>query len=659
MEDTKTWIQERETGRWYVNYTEPDGRTVRRYNEELLEQESEYANQAQYQGYQQNAYDPNYRGNVDRNRPSSGRRTQETPRSASRQPPVPSSRDARTRRQSSSLAQSSGRPGLIPEQSNRREGRRYHDSRGYSRPNAEEEEERLAQDEDYHDAAPIASSSYRDPAFQSQYEAGDEDASVESVNANMEKMTMKDSEFATGSHYYYASTQPNASLSMGNTAASSGQWHTTPSAAVSPQWTANTHQSTGTAVAARGGSRPRQTRFIQGNPKLGETEELDPSFRIRNNDWKSFFQCGRVFKTLWTDAAGPDYNNKSENDQFMSKQRFKVAYGQIVYSKIRRFIVVKQNDRSCQCLPVTTYNGKGYKKGGINLNAHGLIYSAGDAPIEVPDITKRPLKVRPAKNGERVNSNSYVNYGRVYCVDTNVKVKDLGELDSDSRKLLRWYYREAQFPSGEDLVDPTTYSQTPNQDDQLQGIGAGVATLGSFSEAPSSQVGASMTSGYSQSGKYRQSSNSWQSKNTWAGSGGAGNFSSQSFSSGPGYEQDYGQGANSSSQWSPTVESHVSPETAHFESSQSDNILISADEYPGHGHEHEGGFAPDAAVGSAERESYFPPVDSASQSIEEPGAVDEQDDIDLDRPQSHRDTGDRHRRRHRDRDNRDRHKHRR
>jgi len=67
----------------------------------------------------------------------------------------------------------------------------------------------------------------------------------------------------------------------------------------------------------------------------------------------------------------------------------------------------------------------GYLKRGINLNEHGLIYSSEKKPVTVKGIDKLPLKVKLSKGAERLNNPSYINYGRVYTVETNVKVKGM------------------------------------------------------------------------------------------------------------------------------------------------------------------------------------------------------------------------------------------
>ncbi|KUJ07157.1 uncharacterized protein LY89DRAFT_369328 [Mollisia scopiformis] len=209
---------------------------------------------------------------------------------------------------------------------------------------------------------------------------------------------------------------------------------------------------------------PKRPRFIASTE--GNIEELDPSFRMRNTDWETFFTCGRVFKTLWTDPAGPRIHANDTN-QFTSQGKFKVAHGQYVLSKIRRFIVVSSNSSSssCQCLPITIYGGKGYQKRAIDLAEHGQIYYVDEVDGTAPGISKLALRVKPSRNGEKLGPNSLVNYGRAYCVYKNVKVRDLGQLDSTSQKLLRRYYKEIHFP-----VDDDSDPAPPQGSEQYRGM---------------------------------------------------------------------------------------------------------------------------------------------------------------------------------------------
>lgn len=49
-----------------------------------------------------------------------------------------------------------------------------------------------------------------------------------------------------------------------------------------------------------------------------------------------FFKVGRVFATLYTEAAGAQANHSERNDDTFTQ----VKFGQLAYSTIRRFIVV-------------------------------------------------------------------------------------------------------------------------------------------------------------------------------------------------------------------------------------------------------------------------------------------------------------------------------
>ncbi|KAL2064681.1 hypothetical protein VTL71DRAFT_3819 [Oculimacula yallundae] len=179
-------------------------------------------------------------------------------------------------------------------------------------------------------------------------------------------------------------------------------------------------------------------RLIRGTD--GETEKLDLSYAKRSGDYKKFFRPGRVFSTLWTEP----YETSNDNDSlFNTVVTYKVKYGQRVYSKIRRFVVVELDEtrRSCTCLPIISYGGKGYRKRGINLDNHGLIYNSQAPPPRVKGITKEPLRIISSEGVEHLNNSTLINYGRVYTVETNVKVKDVGNLTLESKALLQTYYQ--------------------------------------------------------------------------------------------------------------------------------------------------------------------------------------------------------------------------
>jgi hypothetical protein len=141
-------------------------------------------------------------------------------------------------------------------------------------------------------------------------------------------------------------------------------------------------------------------RVVKGTS--GSSERIDSSYKVRNRDYKDFFRIGRVFSTLWTDALG---NNVGKVDPtFVSE----VLYGERVYSKIRRFIVVREGERSVSCLPVTSYANEGIRKSGIRLDEHGFIYSR-NKPRKVEGMCSRQLKLNLAQGAAHLKDPSLVN----------------------------------------------------------------------------------------------------------------------------------------------------------------------------------------------------------------------------------------------------------
>ncbi|CZR67180.1 uncharacterized protein PAC_17079 [Phialocephala subalpina] len=428
MADTQ-WLSEPETGRCRSQEDE-DGKIIRRYEDELpmLGGDSKYHHL--YQSLQEEFSDT-YPGVVQGDVAISNQISSSHPRKRerdgdqdSRQTRQSATSSGRARRRSPSVPQSSGPAELRILDPGSQHEEYYGTEEKYKSPNP------------WQGLPDSISRHIQQDRNISQGEVVYKDTDFDSVAAGVERMTLQDSDVSRVSRYSYAPA-------LSNTKLRSIQWPTNPDATVTPQWSAKFDPST----SKRGGARP--SIQVSSDPRSGVSEKLSPTYRIRKSDYETFFKCGRVFRTLWADPAGSSYNNASEDDH-TSVQKFRVAHGEYVYSKRRRFIVVTSNGSSCQCLPITTYDGKGYKKRGINLKDHGQIYNEGDKPLIIPGIDRLPLQLKPSTKGGLLNSNSFVNYGRAYCVDKNVKVEDIGELNSDSQRILRRYYKEIHFPKDED-----------------------------------------------------------------------------------------------------------------------------------------------------------------------------------------------------------------
>ncbi|KAH7348837.1 hypothetical protein BKA65DRAFT_477219 [Rhexocercosporidium sp. MPI-PUGE-AT-0058] len=381
----------------------------------------------------------------------------------------------RARRESESLV---ARPHLRSDREDRAEpittrhdgSKQYHDTGGHTSRSRGEGSYDPA---DSYDG--LASSSIRRPSHSSQERPPTRewvrDSSPSQIEDSMNRMTVKD---LGNSQYTYENTRGGLPPIDDNEDDRS-QAHLPQPSGSDHDFRVGPVRDKGKGIARDLSPSPTPTgtskHLIKGTS--GQTERLDKNYAKRKSDYKTFFRPGRVFSTLWTESY--DDTMQSENDQFRSVVTYEVSYKQRVFSKIRRFVVVKKDDRSCTCLPVTTYDGKGYKKRGIILNNHGLIYSSRDPPIYPDGITKRPLKIILSKGAEKLVNPSYLNYGRVYTVETNVKVRDVGELDEPSKKLLRSYYKSVQIESLSDDEDegPGLVPNPQQRAVEIAGVGSG------------------------------------------------------------------------------------------------------------------------------------------------------------------------------------------
>jgi hypothetical protein len=85
---------------------------------------------------------------------------------------------------------------------------------------------------------------------------------------------------------------------------------------------------------------------------------------------------------------------------------------------------------------VSTHSGRGSPKN--NKNEHGVIYTGKLAPDteNEPGLQLRAIKVNPDEKGAGLDPQSRINYGKLYNVEYNVKVKNFGSLSPEYLKVL-------------------------------------------------------------------------------------------------------------------------------------------------------------------------------------------------------------------------------
>ncbi|KAF1998970.1 hypothetical protein P154DRAFT_237447 [Amniculicola lignicola CBS 123094] len=185
----------------------------------------------------------------------------------------------------------------------------------------------------------------------------------------------------------------------------------------------------------------RKQRHIKTGPDPDAHEYLDPSYRrVSAHHQSYFFVHGKVFKMLWTEPAGLANPGRTRGSTHFSTIRF----GELAFSEIRRFVVIRNCGSFSQCVPVQTYRGRGATKPGLQVQVHGVIHTTEQAPelLENEGITKQPIRVKAAY-GEELEAESRINYGKPYAVEHNVKVKEVGDVVDDHKYLLEYYFKNA------------------------------------------------------------------------------------------------------------------------------------------------------------------------------------------------------------------------
>jgi hypothetical protein len=197
----------------------------------------------------------------------------------------------------------------------------------------------------------------------------------------------------------------------------------------------------------------------------GNTPKLHPSFKVRNT---SFFTVGKVFKTLWTEPAGSTArlsHSSLENaagDAF--GDTYPTAFDETVVSKIRTFVVVRASALSSICVPILTYSGRGSVKPGSDSDEHCVVYTRqASLSDHVQGQLLTPLRVDPDYPRAVLESMSRINFGKLYTIEHNTKVKAFGIVNSSCLTALRENLRKVY---GSSLSSPRTTHSTKAKPDE-------------------------------------------------------------------------------------------------------------------------------------------------------------------------------------------------
>lgn len=151
--------------------------------------------------------------------------------------------------------------------------------------------------------------------------------------------------------------------------------------------------------------------------------DFDPNFKFHQS-WE--FTFGRVFKVLWSEPTG---SGGTEVTRPRGKGIRKAKYGESAYDSVRRFVIIREGNGHCICLPILTYGGQGTLKKGVHAEDHTIIYTGHSAVAKDGErLTKRSIRMVPLSSRHKLDPASRINYAKVYTVEHNVKVWFVGEV---------------------------------------------------------------------------------------------------------------------------------------------------------------------------------------------------------------------------------------
>lgn len=212
------------------------------------------------------------------------------------------------------------------------------------------------------------------------------------------------------------------------------------------------------------GDRPYRpgpnTEYMSGWPKP-LARHLHESFKMysRKENIDKVFHIGSLLAVFWHENYGshlpPEMQNVPREPALekLGKGGFvtETDNGELIYSNIRRFIIVNMRDGFSVGVPITTYGDKGVsakKLSDKERRAHAIVYdsdlTATLQPNE-PAFPKDPIAVKMNK-GKTLWPSSRLYYAKPSSINHNIKVQHLGNVVRDQIRTLLLNFDEEVSP---------------------------------------------------------------------------------------------------------------------------------------------------------------------------------------------------------------------
>lgn len=180
--------------------------------------------------------------------------------------------------------------------------------------------------------------------------------------------------------------------------------------------------------------------YIAANDPETNRNTLDPRYQTVK-DGSRFFKVGRVFKILWPEPA----HESADDDADVEDSVIRGPYGEMIHTKVRPLVVVREQKGRCICIPLTTYGGQGTLKRGVNPDNHAVAYDSRRKPTTKAGekMQKRPFPIKVEDPQEKIDPMTRLEFSKVYTVEHNVKVLKIGRIPDEHLNMLRRYFADS------------------------------------------------------------------------------------------------------------------------------------------------------------------------------------------------------------------------
>jgi hypothetical protein len=201
---------------------------------------------------------------------------------------------------------------------------------------------------------------------------------------------------------------------------------------------------------------------------------LFPSFRVRT-DARRYFCVGNIFSVLWSERAAAASNVTRWEPGIVLNH-----LGERVFSKVRRFVVIREGSNYCHALPINTYGGRGVSRPGVVKSEHVIIHSSPSAPrpqqAELPGqgeagMQPVPIRVDLDVSSTALNPMSRVNLGGVTMVQHNIRVQSFGKVCEASIRDLQRQFEDVwgqYLPTRQTDARPAIEEESDDDDDESE-----------------------------------------------------------------------------------------------------------------------------------------------------------------------------------------------